>query len=199
MGKVDSIVRRASAESGPRLCSRPPLHLNFASGQRSGGGSVGIWGERCQFDTGIWEPVFDADLPGFALTLDGQVQDTVLQLFSKPDDQDISAVLPELRRQGYIPDDDDCMFMPASNETLASIGPVPRTRGVYEIMPIGDRLAAFDATPDDEVPEPPCGAYGWSTHGVRFFMTDISRPDTVIYFNLGQDGTMIVPGTLVLE
>ena len=30
-------------------------------------------------------------------------------------------------------------------------------------------------------------------------MTDITRPDTVIYFNLGQDGTMIAPRTLVIE
>jgi hypothetical protein len=172
----------------------------WRTGGLAGGGTVGIWGETCKFDTGTFEPVFNPELPGFTLTVNGAPQETVVQLFTKSDEADISAVLPDLRRQGFIPDDEDCIFMPATQETLATIAPPPETtRGYYEIMPTGDRLAALDATPDDEVPEPPCGEYGWSTHGVRFFMTDIEAPGTVAYFNLGQDGTMIAPTSLVLE
>lgn len=158
------------------------------------GGGIGIWAERCTFATGVWEPVFKADLPGFILTVDGGDETTILQLFKKPADAPISAILPELRKRGYIPDDDECVFEPA-----ADIRPLPKTRALFEIMPTGSRLAAFDATPADEVPEPPCGEYGWSTHGVRYFMTDITHPDTVVYLNIGQDGTMFDDGTVTFE
>jgi hypothetical protein len=69
-------------------------------------------------------------------------------------------------------------------------GPAPRTRALFEIMPTGSRLAALEATPDDEIPEPPCGEYGWSTHGTRYFVTDVAHPDKVIYIDIGQDGMM---------
>ena len=100
------------------------------------------------------------------LTVDGKAEGTILQVFDKPADADVSAVLPALRAKGYIPDDDDCVFEPAA------IRPAPRTIAFYEIKPTGARKEAFDATPEDEVPEPPCGEYGWGTHGVRYFLTD---------------------------
>ena len=68
-----------------------------------------------------------------------------------------------------------------------------------DIQPTGARKAAFDATPSDEVPEPPCGDYGWSTHGLRYFMTDIRHPDNVLYLNEGQDGMMFDPRTVRID
>ena len=40
---------------------------------------------------------------------------------------------------------------------------------------------------------------GWSTHGVRYFMTDLRRPDRVVYINEGQDGTQIDPRSIRWE
>lgn len=157
------------------------------------GGGVGIWAERCDLQTGVWEPRFEASLPGFVLTIDGEDQGTILQVFDKPADADVSAILPVLREKGYIPDDGDCVFEPAT------IGPAPRTIAFYEIKPTGTRLEAFEATPDDEVPEPPCGDYGWSTHGIRYFFTDTRFPERVIYVDIGQDGTMFDDTTITLE
>lgn len=157
------------------------------------GGGIGIWAERCDLRTGVWEPRFDASLPGFVLTIDGEPEGTILQVFDKPAEADISAILPTLREKGYIPDDDDCVF------ESAAIRPAPRTVAFYEIRPVGKRLEAFDATPEDEVPEPPCGEYGWSTHGVRYFLTDTRFPDRVVYVNTGQDGTMFDDATITLE
>ena len=127
------------------------------------------------------------------LTVDGEAEGTILQVFDKPADADVSAILPALRAKGYIPDDDDCVFEPAA------IRPAPRTIAFYEIKPIGARKEAFDATPEDEVPEPPCGEYGWGTHGVRYFFTDTRFPERVIYVNTGQDGTMFDDTTITLE
>ena len=157
------------------------------------GGGIGIWAERCDLDTGLWEPRFEASLPGFVLTIDGKDEGTILQVFDKPADADVSAILPALREKGYIPDDDECVFAPAA------IRPAPRTLAFFEIRPTGSRLAAFEATPEDEVPEPPCGDYGWSTHGIRYFFTDTRFPERVVYVDIGQDGTMFDDTTITLE
>jgi hypothetical protein len=154
---------------------------------------LGVWAERCELDTGLWHLEYHADLPGFVLFASDDEIDTVLQTFRKPADKDISAILPELRKRGYIPDDDECVFEPAA------ISPTPKTLAQFEIKPTGARQEAFDKTPDDEIPEPPCGDYGWSTHGIRYFVTDTTHPETVVYVNIGQDGMMFDPATVTLK
>lgn len=157
------------------------------------GGGIGVWAERCALDTGVWELSFREDLPGFVLTVDGQREATVLQLFKKPADAGIAAILPELRRRGYIPDDALCAFGPAA------ITSAPRTAAFFDIRPTGERKTAFEATPADEVPEPACGEYGWSTHGIRYFLTDIRHADSVVFINTGQDGMMFDARTVTIE
>jgi hypothetical protein len=49
------------------------------------------------------------------------------------------------------------------------------------------------------VPDPPCGEYGWSTHGIHYFISDLRQPELILYVNEGQDGTMIEPGSIVFE
>ena len=156
-------------------------------------GDLGVWAERCALDTGLWEIRERGDLPGFVLTIDGEEEATVLQVFEKGADADVAAILPVLRQKGYIPDDDDCLFEPAA------IRAAPRTIAFLQVMPTGARKAAFEATPEDEVPTPPCGDYGWSTHGIRYFMTDIRRPNRVVYVNTGEDGLMFDETTVTLE
>jgi hypothetical protein len=157
------------------------------------GGGVGIWAERCDLETGVWEPRYEPNLHGFVLTVDGEDQTTILQVFEKLAAEDVAVILPTLRERGYIPDDDDCVFEPDSDR------PASGTRNYFTIMPTGKRQEAFEATPDDEVPEPPCGDYGWSTHGVRYFFTDSRFPEWVIYVNIGPDGTMFDATTITLE
>jgi len=157
------------------------------------GAGLGVWTERCALETGLWEVVPRDGLPGFVLTIDGRDEVTVLQVFDKPSEAGIEAILPTLRREGAIPDDEDCVFEPAA------IRPAPRTVAFYEIRPTGARRAAFEATPADEIPEPPCGDYGWSTHGIRYFMTDLRFPGRVVYVDTGEDGLMFDPASVTLE
>ncbi len=162
------------------------------------GGTLGAWTEDCAMN-GQYKVVPDPDLPGFVLTVDGEPVANVVQVFAKPADAGVDAILPALRAGGYIPDDDDCVMKLATDATLQTIGPRPRTQAFFEVMPTGARLAAFEATPEDEVPEPPCPDYGWSTHGTRYFLHDLSRADRMIYIDVGQDGTMFDPRTLTWE
>lgn len=156
------------------------------------GGGLGVWTETCRMN-GVWEAVYDDKAGAFVITIDGEPNGVVLQRFVKPADADIAAILPELRKRGLIPDDDECVFAKADRETSSP------DIAFYEIMPVGSRKAAFDATPADEVPEPPCGDFGFAPDGISYFMTDSRHPDAVVYFNLGQDGMMFDPGTVTIE
>lgn len=145
-------------------------------------GGIGLWTERCHLESGVWQVEYREYLPGFVLTADGEDQETVIHLFTKPDTEGVDAILPTLREGGFIPDDEDCVFTPVS------VRPAPRTLQFYQLMPTGTRLEALETTPADTIPEPPCGDYGWSTHGVRYFLSDIRQPGMIAYINVGQDG-----------
>jgi hypothetical protein len=162
------------------------------------GRTVGAWTEDCNFGE-RWRLAPDASLPGFVLTIDGQASATVLHVLEKPADAPMSAVLPTLRADGVVPDDEDCMMKPAASTSLQTLGARPRTLAFFELMPVGARLAAFEATPEDAVPEPPCGDYGWSTHGLRLFQSDIRHPDLIIYMNFGEDGMQFEPRSVTVE
>lgn len=54
-------------------------------------------------------------------------------------------------------------------------------------------------TATDEIPEPPCGELGVSTHGLRYFMTDLRQPGRVVHVNEGQDGLLFDPRSITLD
>lgn len=156
------------------------------------GEGIATWAQDCKLKTGHWHLRWEKEMAGFSLWVDDQRSAIVLQRFALPAGAEISALLPELRKRALIADSDECVFQPAA------IGAAPRTIAQFEIRPVGERLKAFEATPDDEVPEPPCGDYAWSTHGVRYFQTDLRFPGAVTYLDLGQDGTLFDPATVTL-
>lgn len=160
--------------------------------------TVGMWTEACDLDP-HQRIAPDRSLPGFVLTIGNEPVTTVIHVLKKQTDADPTSVLATLRSAGLIPDDDDCQLRPASTAALSHMGPTPRTTALLEIMPTGNRLAALESTPPDQVPEPPCGEYGWSTHGVRVFLSDLRHPDLIIYMNLGEDGMLFDPHTLTVE
>lgn len=146
--------------------------------------------QDCRYSTGRWRVRADDVLPGFALWRDDQRVDTVIHILRKPADAPLASVLPALAERALVPPD-DCVFVDA-----AARYPVPDRRRHHEIRPQGRRLAQLLATPADQVPDPPCGEYGASTHGVRYFVTDVRHPTRVLYVNLGQDGTQIAPSSI---
>ena len=153
-------------------------------------GPVRLRVQECRHATGHWRVLPDPDRRGLALWRDGERVQTVLEWFRKPAGAPVSAVMPELKARGDVPPGDDCVFRAV--EVPAS----PPGTARFDIRPAGERLRALEATPKDQVPDPPCGAYGWSTHGVRYFLTDLRHPRWVLFVDLGQDGTQIDPSSL---
>lgn len=171
-----------------------PVHCEWQWREGAGAGvTLGLWAERCTLGTGLWDLVWREELPGFVQTLDGKDHAVALRLFAKPVEAGVQALLPELRTTGLIPDDKDCVFEPAE------IRAVPRTLALFEIRPAGARLAAFEAAPVDQVPEPPCGPYGWAPDGVRYFLTDIRVPQAALFVDTGQDGRLFDEGSIRLR
>lgn len=148
--------------------------------------------QDCRYGTGRWRVRADDALPGFALWRDAERVTTVIHALRKPAAAPLSSLLPALAARGLIPPD-DCVFAPAD----LRVSPASDHRH-HEIRPQGRRLAQLRATPADQVPDPPCGEYGASTHGVRYFITDDRHPTWVLYVNLGQDGTQIDPSTIAI-
>ena len=175
----------------PATSTDPACSWVWQSG-RVPGGTFGVWTERCPFSTGLWQPKFMPGLPGLDLTVDADDTGTVLQVFTKPADADVSAILPGLKKAGHVLDDAECVFAPAADE----LGKPSGTQSFFEVNPTGKLLEKLNAEPDDEIPEPPCGDYGWDPDGIRFFITDTSYPGFVVYVNLGQDGTLFDPATI---
>jgi hypothetical protein len=151
-----------------------------------------VQAQDCRFGTGRWRVRADDALPGFALWRDDERVTTVIHILRKPAAAPLSSVLPALAARGLIPPE-DCVFAPADLRIPAAPG-----RRHHDIRPQGRRLAQLLATPADQVPDPPCGDYGASTHGVRYFITDDRHPTWVLYVNVGQDGTQIDPSTLAI-
>jgi hypothetical protein len=154
------------------------------------GKDIGMWTESCKFDSGVWTVAYDEKNNLFTLNVEGSDPFPVLREFRKKPDENPDALLPELRKAKLIPDDEECRFQPSADNHG------PQGWSLWEIVPVGKKKEAFDALPDDEVPEPPCGDVGMAVDYVGFFMIPDAHPDRVIHVDLGQDGTMFDPFTV---
>lgn len=58
--------------------------------------------------------------------------------------------------------------------------------------------AALAPTLAGEVPDPVCGSYGASTHGVWYFITDLRWPDRAVLVEEGQERPLFDPASITL-
>jgi hypothetical protein len=147
------------------------------------GKGIGLWTEQCQFDTGLWDVVYDADRDLFSLRVDAGEHYPVLRQFREA--KGAAALLPALKSSGLVLDDAECVMAQVADQ------PTPPGWNAWQVVPTGKRKEAFDSVVQVEVPEPPCGELGYRVDLVGFFMAKDAAPGRVLYVNLGQDGTMI--------
>lgn len=177
---------RMTAEAAPESSSPMPFYATdkaSCSWVWRQGREIGLWTETCKFDSGLWDVIYDPARDVFALRVDAGEPYTVLQEFRSKGGA--AALLPELKAQGLVVDDPECIMAEAANQ------PVPDGWTAFQVVPTGKRKQTFDAAVQSEIPEPPCGKFGYAVDSIGFFMVSRERPDRVIYANLGQDGTMI--------
>lgn len=155
------------------------------------GKGVGLWTEQCTFDSGLWDVIYDEPKDLFALRVDAGEPYPVLRQFRSPGGA--PALLPALKASGLVLDDAECVMAQVADQ------PVPAGWTAWQVVPTGQRKAAFESVVQIEVPEPPCGELGYRVDLVGFFMVNDAKPDRVLYVNLGQDGTMIDLGSITLD
>jgi hypothetical protein len=157
------------------------------------GAGIGFWAEDCDIETGKWRIEFDATGKRFLQTVDGKDGHPVVYVFEKVAAADISSMLPKLRKEKLILDSDECVFAP-DEDNRANGG-----RLTFQVVPVGKLKEAFEKSPSDEVPEPPCGELGLLPDAVGYFMLDPKQPDKALYLMLGQDQPLFDPETITFD
>jgi hypothetical protein len=152
------------------------------------GGGIGLWTERCTFSTGLWEVVWSAAEGAFVQEADGEPMGIVVQPFELAEADGLEPLRLRLLAAGGLGADVPCAF-----ET-AAIWPAPRTVAFHVLMPT--LPGAFAPTVMGDVPDPLCGPYGASTHGVRYFVTDLRMPGIAVFVEEGQERPMFDPASL---
>lgn len=152
------------------------------------GGGLGLWAERCPMSTGLWDVAWSEAEASFVQLVDGEPFGRLVKPFPMSDAAGWEGLRDDLVTSGDLDADAPCAF------EGAAIRPAPRTVGFVVLTPTtSDALAP---TETGEVPEPLCGPYGVSTHGVRYFLTDLRIPGVAIFVEEGQERPMFDPTSL---
>jgi hypothetical protein len=180
--------------AGPtdRATAAPPPDAGLVAAgcrwERVAGGGLEVRAQACDLATGRWRVVWEPQRQGFVLRVDEQVQELVVQPWSLPPGGGPGSIVPMLKAAGHLPAASDCQLVPAR------LRPLPRLTTSFILSPAQPVPAV---TPSGDIPEPPCGAYGASTHGVRYFVFDLRWPDRLIFVDEGQDQPMFDPSSIV--
>jgi hypothetical protein len=173
--------------------ARPPLPdwqndaTNCSWHWREGGG-LALWAQTCTFNGTTWQVQWDEGQAAFVTRSDDTDAEIAVQAFALPDGGDIAALSERLIADGNLDADAACTWQPIA------LRPAPRIMAFYVLAPTDP--AALDPTPDGEVPAPICGPYGASTHGVRYFITDMRWPDQAIFVEEGQERPLFDPSSI---
>jgi hypothetical protein len=152
------------------------------------GGGLGLWTETCDIADETWQVVWDADAAAFVTRRGDTVMGIAVQGFDMPPGPGIDGLGATLIAAGQLDPQAPCAWQPIA------LRPVPRTMTVHVLAPSDPAALAPDA--DGQVPDPVCGSYGASTHGVRYFLTDLRWPDHAVFVDEGQERPLFDPSSI---
>lgn len=151
----------------------------------SEGGGIAFWSERCTLSTGLWEITWSMDDGAFVQTVDGASFGIVVRPFPVPEKGSWDSIRQDLVASGDLDEDAPCAFEPAAIR--------PDFRSISFVVLTATTPDALSPTGTGDVPEPLCGPYGTSTHGVRYFLTDLRLPGLAVFIDEGQERPMFDP------
>lgn len=139
----------------------------------------------CAFNGVTWQVVWDADRAAFVTQSGEAVMGVAVESFAWPRGSNIAALSEVLIAAGHLEPAAPCAWQAFAPR------PVPRTMALQVLALIDPAAQAPTAT--GEVPDPVCGPYGVSTHGVRYFLTDLRWPERTIFVEEGQERPLFAP------
>lgn len=152
------------------------------------GEGIGLWAETCRFNGATWQVAWDDDLAAFVTKNDDTVIGLAVQAFTLSSGASIAALSEKLVEAGSLDANHACIW-----QTIA-LRPAPRTIAFHVLSPMDQ--AALSPTVAGDIPDPACGPYGVSTHGVRYFVTDLRWQDRAIFVEEGQERPMFDPASI---
>ena len=185
----------ASAAGAPQGTAQPPQPgwqtdaANSSWKWREGGG-IGLWTEECRFNNGKWRVIWDKRRSAFVIRNGKTDMGIAVQPFALSEASDVTIVSQRLVETGYLKADAECSWQ------SAAVRPAPRTMAFHVLAPV--HPDAHAPTAQEEVPEPICGPYGTSTHGVRYFMTDLRWPSLAVFVEEGQERPLFDPASITV-
>ena len=153
------------------------------------GGGFGVWTETCRFNEATWQVIWNPSENAFVTRRDENVLGIAMQPWLLPEPSDIPSLLPALVDAGYLQVGSACEIREVA------LRPAPPGRTFHVLAPV--EPAALQPTAEGEVPEPACGPYGASTHGVRYFIADTGWPDRLVFVDEGQERPLFEASSLV--
>lgn len=154
------------------------------------GGGIGLWVESCDFNGSTWQVVWDEGRAAFVTRNDDSDMGIAVQAFALPTGAGISAFSEMLVATGDLAQDAACTWQ------AMDLRPAPRTMKFFVLAPTDP--AALAPAPSGDIPEPVCGPYGASTHGKRYFITDLRWPERAIFVEEGQERPLFAPMSVTL-
>ena len=155
------------------------------------GGGLGLWTQTCLLSTGRWQVAWDDRQGAFVLQHEGTDMGIVVQPWPLTPGVGVQGLTEALTRAGHLSAQADCRWR------SVPMRPAPRTVAFFVLAPAAP--GALGPTAQGEVPEPLCGRYGASTHGVRYFIVDLRWPDRAIFVDEGQERPMFDPTRIVVR
>jgi hypothetical protein len=152
------------------------------------GGGIGLWTETCVFNETVWQVQWDDERGAFVTRRGDMVTGVAVRGFPLPPRAGIDALTGTLIAAGHLEAEAPCEWQPIP------LRPAPRTKTFYALTPTDPEALAPSAA--GEVPDPICGPYGTSSHGVRYFITDLRWPDHAIFVDEGQERPLFDPSSI---
>lgn len=153
------------------------------------GAAWSMWSFACGPQFGDIRLVADDALPGFVI--EGATpaeRRVVVQIFDKPADAGLDAILPTVRALSPGLGTSTCVFEP-----LTDAG----KEGLFAFAPTGVLKQQYDAENfSDTVPAMPCGPLGVGPAGERVFKVVDGHPGKVAYIDYGSEIQIFDAGTL---
>jgi len=152
------------------------------------GGGIGLWTETCVFQGATWQVDWDADRVAFVTRSGEAVMGIAVKPFTLPPGSGIAALSAVLVAAGHLDPEAPCAWQ------HMALRPAPRTSAFHVLGPTDPKALA--PTAEGEIPDPLCGPYGVSTHGVKYFVTDLRWPDRAIFVEEGQERPLFDPTSI---